>query len=169
MEEGDEMKYRNILSQESGLTLIEVLLSMTILGIIFISVMNLFSQSYTYTKANEDKTVGINVARNVLNYMEHVPFKNMQTELGNDPANPQNADPNKELVFTINSCSNPNLFEEDVCKGIFETKLNNMKFSTTITVRNHKEEDYRSYLIPVEVKVVWGDKSATVRGYIKDE
>lgn len=168
MEEGDEMKNRNILRDESGVSLLEVLLSMTILGIIFISVMNLFSQSYTYTKANEDKTVGINVARNVLYYMEQVPFKNMQDELANDPNKPQDLKDQK-LIFTNDSCSKSNLFNEDVCKGIFETKLNNMKFSTTVTVQNHQEAESRDYLIPVEVTVKWSDKSATVRGYIKNE
>lgn len=68
------MSIRRILRNRKGLTLIEVLLSITILGIIATSFLSFFNQAYSYTKKNEDKTVGINVARNVLNYFEQQDF-----------------------------------------------------------------------------------------------
>ena len=58
------------LQNQSGFTLVEVLLSITLLGIVLISFLGLFNQAYSYTNKNENKTVGINVARNVLYYFE---------------------------------------------------------------------------------------------------
>lgn len=59
---------------KKGFTLIEVLLSITILGVVTIGMLSLFTQAYSYTKMNENRTVAINVARNALIYMERQDF-----------------------------------------------------------------------------------------------
>jgi prepilin-type N-terminal cleavage/methylation domain-containing protein len=51
---------------EKGVTLIEVLLAMAILSIILVSVMNLFPQMGLMNKQNEEKTQGINTAKQLL-------------------------------------------------------------------------------------------------------
>ncbi|UII55054.1 type II secretion system GspH family protein [Cytobacillus spongiae] len=161
------------LRTETGVTLIEILLSITILGIVFLSVLSLFNQAYSYTERNEDKTVGINVARNVLYYMEQQDYDVFKdyywtTSEWNDSTPVQ-----KELTLTNcedkNSSSNEHIFEESVCKGFFTTRINNQVFNTKVVVESHGDPKLKEYLIPVEVHVSWGDQTATVRGVIKDE
>ena len=60
------MEKGHFMNNQKGISLLEVLLSITILSIITLSILSFFNQAYDYTKRNEDKTVGINVARNVL-------------------------------------------------------------------------------------------------------
>ena len=66
------------LRNQTGLTLLEVLLSITILGIVLISFLSFFNQAYSYTNKNENKTIGINVARNVLYYIEQQDFTSIE-------------------------------------------------------------------------------------------
>lgn len=70
MKAGEYMKFFKILSSSKGLTLIEVLVSLTILSIILLGIMNFFNQAYSYTNSNQKKTAAINVARNALTYMD---------------------------------------------------------------------------------------------------
>jgi prepilin-type N-terminal cleavage/methylation domain-containing protein len=55
-----------IIRNEKGVTLIEVLVSMVLLSIIFISVMKFFPQMGSINKQNEDKTQAINIAKEIL-------------------------------------------------------------------------------------------------------
>ncbi len=93
------MLNHNHFRNERGFTLLEVLLSITILGIVIISFLSFFNQAYSYTKKNEDKTVGINVARNVLYYMEQQDYTRMKSYLGT----------NLEKEIDITSCENSTL------------------------------------------------------------
>lgn len=144
---------------ESGLTLIEVLLSITILGIVLTSFLSFFNQAYSYTKMNEDKTVGINVARNVLYYFEQQDFTSIE-KLYLSGDNPPPVNLKKE------NCSD-SVFDLDVCKGFFSTEINNTEFETEVTLQRHPK--LAEYLIPVTVTVRWDEdkKSATVEGVIK--
>lgn len=51
---------------EKGVTLLEVLLSITILSIIFLSIMTFFPQMGFTNKQNEDKSQGISTAKQIL-------------------------------------------------------------------------------------------------------
>ncbi|WP_028399384.1 prepilin-type N-terminal cleavage/methylation domain-containing protein [Ectobacillus panaciterrae] len=55
---------------ENGLTLVEVLASITILSIITIGLFAVFPKAYLFTKENQSKTVAVNIARGVLHYFE---------------------------------------------------------------------------------------------------
>jgi len=149
---------------ENGLTLIEVLLSITILAIILTSFLSFFNQAYSYTKKNEDKTIGINVARNVLYYMEQQDYETFSNYIS------KNSDVS---TMTYNSCTDSSLNfsveEAKVCQGFFSTTINNTPFGTTVTLQEH--DSLSDYLIPVKVTVTWNEnrnqQTATVEGVIK--
>jgi prepilin-type N-terminal cleavage/methylation domain-containing protein len=60
------MEYMKQIRNEHGVTLVEVLAAMAILAIILTSLMNIFPQMGMMNKQNEDKTKGINIAKQLL-------------------------------------------------------------------------------------------------------
>lgn len=156
------MKKRTLLNNEVGLTLIEILVSLSILGMIIIGTMQFFSQALMYTKANEHKTVAINVARNALMYMENQNFIKMKDHFLTHPENSLFICNNKYNHFPANE--NAPLH----CKKI---KINNVDYDVTINANIDK--DYESYMIPITVHVKWkgrkNDEQTTVEGVIKSE
>ncbi|MFA9555955.1 prepilin-type N-terminal cleavage/methylation domain-containing protein [Evansella sp. AB-rgal1] len=56
-----------LVKNQEGFTLIEILLSIAILSIIFISLMNIFPQMIQFNSINETKTQAINTSRQILN------------------------------------------------------------------------------------------------------
>ena len=134
----------------NGFTLIEVLLAVAILGILSISMMSFFSQSYQYTKNNESKTVGINVARNVLNYIERQEFSKM-----------------KDLTpstFTSDTCPSDVLIG---CSDVLKTTVNDVNYEATVSLSPHTDAELENLLIAVEVNIKWNEKSTSVKGVIK--
>ncbi|MGM0835955.1 MAG: type IV pilus modification PilV family protein [Bacillota bacterium] len=69
---------KKLFEEERGFTLLEVLISMTILSVVVIGMMSFFENSYSYVKENESKTVATQVARNVMNYVEKQDFSKME-------------------------------------------------------------------------------------------
>ncbi|WP_066365608.1 prepilin-type N-terminal cleavage/methylation domain-containing protein [Neobacillus fumarioli] len=155
------------LQNSRGLTLIEVLVSITILGIITTAFLSYFTQAYSYTKKNQDQTVGINIARNVLYYMEQQNYQSIKNQYFPSDTNP------KEVKLTIDNCKD-SVFDTPVCRDFFSTEINNVDYSTTVTlsrdVTNGSQTaspNLSNYLIGVEVQVTWGNQSRTVRGLIQ--
>lgn len=62
---------KKLFFNNKGLTLIELLGSITLLGIILISFFSIFSQSTIFSSKNEDKLTAINVAENVLSALKN--------------------------------------------------------------------------------------------------
>jgi prepilin-type N-terminal cleavage/methylation domain-containing protein len=60
-----------IKSSEKGLTLVEILLSIVILSIIFLSIIKFFPQMGFMNKENENKTIAINSAKDILNQWQN--------------------------------------------------------------------------------------------------
>ena len=151
----------NYLKNERGLTLLEVLLSITILGIVLMSFLSFFSQAYSYTKKNEDKTVGINVARNVLYYFEQQDFDRI------DKAYFPEVEEFEIKCDDKLPGSEETVFEPSVCENFVSTKINNTEFTTTVKLKEH--ESLNEYLIPVKISVTWGqpEQTAFVEGVIK--
>lgn len=159
----------NIFSKKQrGFTLVEVLASIAILGIITITVMTFFSQSYDYTKRNQSKTVGINVARNVMNYFDQLEFNELYKQYGITSLGPDG------VKITLADCNNrPNLYTTS-CSEILQPTINNYQYDTEITLKKYtneadKNQDYdlNKNLIRIEVKVVWEDKETEVTGLLK--
>lgn len=157
------MEKEHFMNNQKGLSLLEVLISITILSILTITILSFFNQAYDYTKRNQDKTVGINVARNILYYIEQQDYQDIYdtytTEL-----NPLGTDPKIEL--TKASCSK---FSSNtkVCEDFFSTRINNAQFDTTVTISQPNDPLLQGYLFPVKVTVTWNNQTATVEGGIK--
>lgn len=66
--EGEHLAKPN--SNKNGFTLIEVLLSLTLIFLIVFPLFGFFLQAYGYTMESKNKTIAVNIARNVVNYME---------------------------------------------------------------------------------------------------
>jgi prepilin-type N-terminal cleavage/methylation domain-containing protein len=60
------MNYMNNLKSEKGVTLVEVLVSITLLSIVLITIMNIFPQMGMMNKHNEDKSQAINAVKELL-------------------------------------------------------------------------------------------------------
>ncbi|MDQ0156131.1 type IV pilus modification PilV family protein [Robertmurraya andreesenii] len=167
------MSISKILKNRRGLTLLEVLLSITILGIVVTSFLSFFNHAYSYTKKNEDKTVGINVARNVLNYFEQQDYGKIKDTYFSDSLSED------EVTITKASCEDqiPGKLEiffhdRDACKKFFTPEINNVEFSPTVKFTrdlssNGDKPDLRDQLIGVEVEVEWNKQTTSVRGLIK--
>lgn len=69
---------KKLFKQEKGFTLLEVLISMSILSIVVIGMMSFFSNSFSYVKENESKTIATQIVRNMMNYMENQDFSKME-------------------------------------------------------------------------------------------
>lgn len=159
------------LRNNRGFTLIEVLLSLTILGIVLTGTMSFFSQAYSYTNMNKDKTVGINVARNVLYYIEQLDYKKTNDFLeANGQITEYTNDSNitKSRMEASIDCSSPLIENKDACNSFFNATINNETFQINVTIFEHENISLREYLIPTKVNVKWGkDKTAAVEGVIK--
>ena len=155
------MKYFQLLKKERGFTLLEVLLAIAILSIMFTAVMGFFSQSFTYTKQNESKTVGINFARNVLNYIEHQDFEKMKGLSINEDED--------EVVLDADSCSSKSDGKEFLinCTAILNSKINNVEYDAKVSINPEGKTELTDFLIPVTVEVKWNDKTVEVEGVVK--
>jgi prepilin-type N-terminal cleavage/methylation domain-containing protein len=150
---------------ERGMTLVEVLVSLVILTILFTGAMQFFSQAYSYTSMNQNKTVGINVARNAMSFMEKQSFMEMKETF--------NKDSSKQLKIFI--CQNEyrymdNLLPPPPCTLV---SLNNTAFDITVLYGPESSADYDPYLIPITVQVDWErngqDFSTSLEGTIASE
>ncbi|PLS16870.1 hypothetical protein CVD28_14535 [Bacillus sp. M6-12] len=160
------MKQVNFFQDNEGMTLIEVLLAVTILGILSISIMGIFNQAYDFTKKNEDKTVGINVARNILYFMEQQDY----SAINEGVVEAQNTRP-----LTADDCTrtyrdkDDNNKEKPVftgnCSGVLNTTVNDIPYRAEIEVQKHST--LSKYLIPISVTVRWNENEATVEGAIR--
>jgi prepilin-type N-terminal cleavage/methylation domain-containing protein len=168
MKEGEESIMGKFLKNQQGLTLIEVLVSITLLGIVLTSFLSFFNQAYSYTKKNQDKTVGINVARNVLYYIEQQDYNRIHEQYFPSKNSPE------KVKLTIENCKDPVFDSRAVCVGFFSSIINNVTYSTAVTLNSNVNDDVNQikpdlamYLTGVEVEVKWGNQAAKVRGLIK--
>ncbi len=162
---------------EKGLSLLEVLVSITLLNIILISLLSFFTQSYQYTIGNQNQTVGINVARNVLYYMEQQDFDKIYNQYISG------INTGTKVPLTIDNCDDSpfvDLNNSSRCKEFFSSTINNYQYSAAVALEKYSNDDQSSAdnavlektMIPVEVTVTWGNNNqfnTTVRGFIKNE
>ncbi|GKU81452.1 prepilin-type N-terminal cleavage/methylation domain-containing protein [Niallia sp. NCCP-28] len=160
------MKFSKLFSSAKGLTLIEVLVSLTILSIILLGIMNFFNQAYSYTNSNQKKTAAVNVARNAASFMEQSSFIQIKTIVEKHP------NVTGSLVICDNSGYAIKWSHEsssnNLCKPII---INNISYHVEILPK--LDEKYTSYFIPFHVKVNWSvnkkNYNTSVEGAIKSE
>ncbi|MBU8879573.1 prepilin-type N-terminal cleavage/methylation domain-containing protein [Bacillus sp. FJAT-29790] len=162
------MNFRKILFNPKGFTLMEVLVSLTILGIILMGTMKFFSQAYTYTNINQKKTAAINVARNTLMYIEKDNFIAVRDRFEKDP----------EEEISLFICDEKykkfwkNEIEDVGCEPI---TINNVKYEVYIRAEEKPEPGKKNYsfFVPLKATVTWTingkDNSTVLDGVIKSE
>ncbi|WP_258549633.1 prepilin-type N-terminal cleavage/methylation domain-containing protein [Rossellomorea aquimaris] len=173
------MKLIKILKNNRGFTLIELLVSITILGIVLLSFMNFFLQSSTYTNGNQKKTVGVNVARNVLMFMEKQNFLEIRNYFYE--VNIGSKDPTDEF-YKLFICgdeyqtfSNFSTESEmvDSCPDKKNININGLEYETEIYSGEVTNPDELDYYIPITIEVRWNindrEYSTTVDGKVKSE
>ncbi|EIJ79052.1 hypothetical protein PB1_15879 [Bacillus methanolicus PB1] len=167
------MNLKKFLHNSKGLTLIEILVSLTILGIIMIGCMKFFTQAYSYTNMNQKKTAAINVARNAMMYIENESFIEIRQKFEEDPK--------EELTLMI--CDNPE--DKDDPNDPYEKfwngeapgsscspiTVNDIKYD--VKVRADLDKDNRDFFLPITVEVQWviNDKEnkIEIEGVMKSE
>ncbi|RAK21374.1 prepilin-type N-terminal cleavage/methylation domain-containing protein [Anoxybacillus vitaminiphilus] len=167
------MPMTKFLKNDKGLTLIETMLSITILGIVMLGVMTLFKQAYLYTVLNEDKTIGINVARNALMYMEKQNFIEIKEKFASLGNNGQL----QLLVCEHNGSARYTLIDSNTSplSGCSDIQINDRKYNVTIETEPPKNNnsDYANYFIPLVVKVTWKhgniEQSTQLKGVLTSE
>lgn len=70
MKEGVEMTAPSIIRNEQGLTLLELLLSITLIGIVLFTFMGFFTQNAIFIQNNEKKLSTSETAQKVINHIE---------------------------------------------------------------------------------------------------
>jgi prepilin-type N-terminal cleavage/methylation domain-containing protein len=158
------MKLKKILKNNSGLTLLEVLVSLTILGILLIGAMKFFNQAYSFTSSNQNKTIAINVARNAIMFMERQSFIEIR----------KNIVDNAEQPLSLKICNDsyqiiwPNDRIEPDCRPI---TINNINYD--ISIKTNLDKATNTFILPINVKVDWemNNKQHTthLEGVIKSE
>ncbi|WP_426449725.1 type IV pilus modification PilV family protein [Paenibacillus sp. S-38] len=174
-------------SGEEGFTLIEVLAASVILAIAGLTMTAFFINAMSYNKANQNKTVMVNLARNALFYMEKRNFEDMQYFLDKSAQTISTEDCGDDHACSGKSM-NALLTDTDRFPGLWDVlnpSVNGIEY--TIMVSYHKENKVRGggldssiqfdkHLLPVvvEVRAKSDDaptkyRSTEVRGYITDE
>ncbi|TFE01012.1 prepilin-type N-terminal cleavage/methylation domain-containing protein [Jeotgalibacillus salarius] len=163
-----------IFQNKKGFTLIEVLASITLLNIIIFSFLTFFLNSYNYTFANQDQTVGSNVARNTVTYIESQDFLLFQSYL-----NAGGGDRTLTAGDCTASVNGTNLFEEpNACLAVFQPVINNQSYTSEVSLTfyiadtTQQTEALKDEMIQVESTVVWERKrndEVTVRGVLRRE
>ncbi|WP_374723853.1 type IV pilus modification PilV family protein [Calidifontibacillus erzurumensis] len=91
------MKF-HIFRNNKGFTLIEVMLSLALIFLLVFTLYKFFLEAYDYTMENKSKTIAVNIARNVVNYMEKQNFFVMEKYIE------QNKGSDKFVKLTWENC-----------------------------------------------------------------
>jgi prepilin-type N-terminal cleavage/methylation domain-containing protein len=122
-----EQKKFFVIHHPKGFTLIEVLLSITILSAVAIGMFSFFTNAMKYTTYNQGKTVAINIARGVLAYMERLDFTALKQYVDNEIHNT-----NKPFAqLDASSCNLPLFGDKHVCEAILRPTINNVTYDET--------------------------------------
>ncbi|WP_424766790.1 type IV pilus modification PilV family protein [Paenibacillus sp. sgz302251] len=159
---------------EAGFTLVEVLAAFTILSIVAIAMTSFFSNALTYAKDNQSKTVMVNLARNVLFYMEKQKFEPIEAYFK------EGDQANTEISCAARGCEAEKLVSNgDQLFDVLTPTVNGITY--TITIEYQKDITARlegkmsNFLLPINVivKPLNGRNNARditmVEGYITNE
>ncbi|WP_168412951.1 type IV pilus modification PilV family protein [Bacillus salacetis] len=169
------MKLSNILKNNQGLTLIEVLVSVTILSTVLLVFLNFFFQAGTYTNMNQKKTVAVNVARNALMFMEGQSYLEMKKEFSEvNKGNLEPVDHSLQLQLCADGYKTflTGLTPPSDCSDI---PINGTNYKVEILSEpvSASRQGELEYYIPITAKVRWitNDKehSTSVEGTVKSE
>ncbi|WP_052421506.1 type II secretion system protein [Paenibacillus sp. FSL R7-0273] len=179
--EGRKGRMKDRLKQEKGFTLIEVLAAIIILSIVSLVLTSYFTNAMSYAKANQNKTIMVNLARNALFYAEKQDFDVWKKYFDS------NINIGYGDVCTVDElevpCNYSSLVKDvTILDKVLNPSINGISYSINIAYQEdlYKEmEDIKSdaanYLIPVLVTVKAPEKNGRkaaetiVEGYITNE
>ncbi len=137
---------------EKGFSLIEVLISLTILSVSVIGISQFFSQANQISAGNNNKLVATNLARMTLERLQ-----------------------NDYAAYEMKAI--PKTYEKSqcttsTCRDLYETMINNNVYETKIIVKSQKGEESSIKLFPVKVTIQYTSnqkvQSTSVEGYVKN-
>jgi prepilin-type N-terminal cleavage/methylation domain-containing protein len=137
---------------EKGFSLIEVLISLTILSVSVIGISNFYNQANQISAGNNNKLVATNLARMTLERIQHdySPF-----EITPAPG-----------TYNTSTCKTPS------CQNLYETTINNIVYDIEIEVKEQSGDESAIKLFPIKVTIHHEmnekQKSTAVEGYVKD-
>ncbi|MFJ8245679.1 prepilin-type N-terminal cleavage/methylation domain-containing protein [Peribacillus asahii] len=136
----------NNFKNHNGFTLIEVLASITILGIVLTVFLSFFSNSMTFSVKAEDRLTAINLAEKELH----------------DVTN------SIETYCKTENCEGPNNIPEDTYTRS-PIELNNKTYLSTMTPLPQTTEESSLGLLPISITIYSEDskKLTTVYGYVE--
>ncbi len=148
-----------------GYTLVEVLVSLTILSLIAIPMFSFFIQAYDYTTRNQNNTVSVNVGRGVIEFMSKQNFQEMKNLLYAEGAE-------KDLFIgtTVDSYK----FSETSIPDNEKIEINSNRYAVKVTMKKNAESYLDNYTLPITVTISWGHSSGneittTLEGAIVNE
>ncbi|MDR7073145.1 type IV pilus modification PilV family protein [Fictibacillus barbaricus] len=137
---------------EKGFSLIEVLISLSILSVSVIAISYFFTQANEVSAGNNNKLVATNLARMTLARVQHD-----YTSFGITKA---------EKTYTKLNCSTTG------CASLYTATINNNNYDIEIKVLPQSTEEAEIKLFPVTIKVNYktkqGVKGTIVEGYVTD-
>ncbi|WP_187118816.1 type IV pilus modification PilV family protein [Bacillus marasmi] len=147
-----------IIRSQKGVTLIEVIASITILSIVFISIINFFPQMGLMNTQNEEKIEGVNYTKQLL-----VKWKNSEEVRELVPDKLENLAKTKEN-------SSDYIYYDDVLKNedyiTFKTTRNNLNIEIHIYTTDELNTSSGAYQIHVLAKDKRGNLMSESFGYV---
>ncbi|MCP8968494.1 type IV pilus modification PilV family protein [Ectobacillus ponti] len=121
-------------SKESGMTLVEVLASVTILAVLALGMLSIFPKALSFTKASQLKTVAINLARGALQYMNKQDYDLLtgyRDAAGGRPAvlsGAESCTAQQTVLLDGKSVTSPLFPNADSCTKLLEPTINNTMY-----------------------------------------
>ncbi|MDQ0481421.1 prepilin-type N-terminal cleavage/methylation domain-containing protein [Guptibacillus hwajinpoensis] len=144
-----------MLTNEKGFTLVEILVSLTLLTTLVLSASYFFSQSNTISSYNNQKLVAVNLARSTLERIQLEPSSYITNGIAGSP-------------YSYQSCQTSG---GSACQN-YRVLINNHQYTVNVVItQDNNEKDLKLVDIQVDVSLVTSDKSikSTVEGYIAND
>lgn len=141
-----------MLTNEKGFTLVEILVSLTLLTTLVLSASYFFIQSNTISSYNNQKLVAVNLARSTLERIQLEPSSYITNGIAGSPYSYQSCQTSGRA-----SCQN------------YRVLINNHEYIVDVALsQDNNEKDLKLVDIQVDVTLSSSDKSikSTVEGYI---
>ncbi len=149
------------MKNNNGFTLVEILVSITLLMIVGITFFQFFVFSQKNTSENKEKLVAVNLAQSVLEQIKN--SKDAYPEVNEADVHGSASYPVKYDVETV--CTS----NEATCIERYEKTVNGLTYQIVIEVGEELDESKGLMLHPVEVKIYCpqGDEASSVKGLIE--
>ncbi|WP_214846742.1 prepilin-type N-terminal cleavage/methylation domain-containing protein [Exiguobacterium sp. s193] len=126
--------------EQQGFSLIEVLVSITILSIISVSLISIFSQSLSASRKSTELTFANYLAKNAASYIEREAIESETGPFAFDRLAEQTEGvPYLNGAYTIPTPNTPSCGVSAICDSIFnDAEINNLPFDVKFSVTPHK-------------------------------